>query len=256
VRGGGLPVLVPLLRSSNTETVTAAVAALRNLSIHKGNEVAIVENGGLVELKTLVSLQELPEIQCHAAGTLRNLAAEEQNVAIVEAGCLVALAEQLKDSRNVSEAVLSECSAAMAVLASHALARKQIMELYNGNFYKVLLKLTESPYPEVQYNCAGVIGHLAINESYHSVLLDGSPSSVDFLFRFMKSEEASFVHIALWIIAQFSSGNKSTRAMLRHSTLMDKVSQLRTSMTNSVEVSQLAEAAFNNLKDFPGETVL
>ena len=37
------------------------------------------------------------------------------------------------------------------------------MELYNGNFYKVLLKLTESPYPEVQYNCAGVIGHLAIN---------------------------------------------------------------------------------------------
>ena len=39
VRGGGLPVLVPLLRSSNTETVTAAVAALRNLSIHKGNEV-------------------------------------------------------------------------------------------------------------------------------------------------------------------------------------------------------------------------
>ena len=42
--------------------------------------------------------------------------------------------------------------------------------------------------------------------------------------------------------------DKSTRAMLRHSTLMDKVSQLRTSMTNSVEVSQLAEAAFNNLK--------
>lgn len=44
-----------------------------------------------------------------------------------------------------------------------ATARKQIMELYGGNFYKVLLKLTESPYSEVQYNCAGVIGHLAIN---------------------------------------------------------------------------------------------
>ena len=37
------------------------------------------------------------------------------------------------------------------------------MELYNGNFYKILIKLTESPYSEVQYNCAGVIGHLAIN---------------------------------------------------------------------------------------------
>ena len=30
---------MPLLRSRDTETVTAAVAALRNLSIHNGNEV-------------------------------------------------------------------------------------------------------------------------------------------------------------------------------------------------------------------------
>ena len=44
-----------------------------------------------------------------------------------------------------------------------ALARRQIMELFGGNFYKVLIRLTDSPYKEVQYNCAGVIGHLAIN---------------------------------------------------------------------------------------------
>ena len=105
----------------------------------------------------------------------------------------MALAEQLKDSSNVPEIVLSEVSAAMAVLASDgelslslslslsalhihhflqtlslshtcaALARKQIMELYGGNFYQVLIKLTDSAYTEVQYNCAGVIGHLAIN---------------------------------------------------------------------------------------------
>ena len=115
---------------------------------------------------------------------------------IVEAGCLVALSEQLKDSANIPEVVLSEVSAALAVLASDGeylsvslslclsvslsrphpslslshfffycteLARKQIMELYSGNFYQILIKLTESPYTEVQYNCAGVIGHLAIN---------------------------------------------------------------------------------------------
>ena len=35
--------------------------------------------------------------------------------------------------------------------------------------------------------------------------------------------------------------------MLRRSTLMDKVVELKTSR-NSVEVSQLAETAFNNLK--------
>ncbi len=37
---GGLSALIPLLKNTDSETVTAAVAALRNLSIHKGNEVS------------------------------------------------------------------------------------------------------------------------------------------------------------------------------------------------------------------------
>ena len=103
----------------------------------------------------------------------------------------MALSEQLRESANTPEAVLSEVSAAMAVLASDGkfslpppplslslspiqtfhtlcsdLARRQIMELYSGQFYKILIKLTESPYTEVQYNCAGVIGHLAINRKH------------------------------------------------------------------------------------------
>ncbi len=36
---GGLVALCPLVRSSNAETVTAAVAAVRNLSIHRENAV-------------------------------------------------------------------------------------------------------------------------------------------------------------------------------------------------------------------------
>ena len=43
----------------------------------------------------------------------------------MEAGCLVALAEQLRDSRSIPEPVLSEVSAALAVLASH---RKSLPE--------------------------------------------------------------------------------------------------------------------------------
>ena len=38
----------------------------------------IVQSGALLELKRLITQQEFPEIQCHAAGTLRNLAAENQ----------------------------------------------------------------------------------------------------------------------------------------------------------------------------------
>ena len=98
---------MPLLKSADSETVTAAVAALRNLSIHKGNEVgvvppsppsplplplplplpdasclqvAIIETGALEDLKRLVAVQDHPDIQCHSAGTLRNLAAENQTL--------------------------------------------------------------------------------------------------------------------------------------------------------------------------------
>lgn len=42
-------------------------------------------------------------------------------------------------------------------------ACKQLMSFYNGNFHKLLLKLTDSNHREVQYNCAGIIGHLAMN---------------------------------------------------------------------------------------------
>ncbi len=38
-----------------------------------------MSSGVLKDLGTLVSQQDHPEIQCHAAGTLRNLAAEEQS---------------------------------------------------------------------------------------------------------------------------------------------------------------------------------
>ena len=41
---GGLHVLVPLLKSTDVDTITAAVAALRNLSIRKGNEVRTLED--------------------------------------------------------------------------------------------------------------------------------------------------------------------------------------------------------------------
>ena len=38
-----------------------------------------------------------------------------------------------------------------------------MVSLLNGNFHKVLLNLTGSPHKDVQYNVAGVIGHLAMN---------------------------------------------------------------------------------------------
>ena len=55
-----------------------------------------------------------------------------------------------------------------------------MMLLYGGNFHKVLLKLTESPYKEVQYNCAGIIGHLAMNGSFKCIAMDKPFSIVQY----------------------------------------------------------------------------
>jgi vacuolar protein 8 len=247
VQSGGLHVLIPLLTSTDTETVTAAVAALRNLSIHKGNENLIIQSGALPELKRLLMMKDFPEIQCHAAGTLRNLAAEDQSQAVIDEGCLPALADQLQNYEGVPEMVLSEVSAALAVLAANEMARAQIMSLYDGEFYKTLIEWTDSQYSEVQYNCAGVIGHLAINTEYHSRLLGNSPSALGVIHRFMESEEQSCVHIALWITAQFSHGDTTTRTQLRQPSLLNKVQHLRTSQRNSDDIRQLAESTFGNI---------
>jgi vacuolar protein 8 len=247
VQAGGLQVLVPLLRSTDTETVTAAVAALRNLSIHKGNENMIVAGGALPELKRLLLLREQPEIQCHTAGTFRNLAAEDQSQAIVDEGCIPVLADQLQNYEGVPEAVLSEVSAALAVLAANEAARHQLMSLYDGEFHKTLVEWTESQFSEVQYNCAGIIGHIAINRQYHSRLLSGSPSVMSVIHRFMESEEPSCVHIALWITSQFSQGDTGTRTQLRQPALLDKVEQLRASQRNSEDIRQLAESTLGHI---------
>ena len=42
------------------------------------------------------------------------------------------------------------------------------MSVYEGEFYKTLIEWTESEYSEVQYNCAGIIGHIAINSRFRN----------------------------------------------------------------------------------------
>ena len=138
------------------------------------------------------------------------------------------------------------------------------------------------------------VHHLYTTAEYHKALLESKPSAMEFIMRFMQSDEPSFVHIALWIMSQFSNGGKAscmlclklsklvflslsppppppphthtlsltlpitpdtkTKATLRQSTLLNKVDMLRSSR-NSIEVSQLAETTLNNLKVLQYNTI-
>ncbi len=156
----------------------------------------------------------------------------------------------------------------------------QLKKFFAYSRFAHLLLFSRFPYPCMH------------TEEYHVALLESRPSVVDFIERFLNSGEANFVHIALWILAQFSGGGmivmcvyvvffvsvtnllalqtvcvhsmkysilglgtssfptrsgKNTRELLRRSSLFTLVEQLKTSR-NSIEVTQLAETAFNNLK--------
>jgi vacuolar protein 8 len=118
VKSGGLAPLLILIKSDSLEVSVAAVAALRNLSIHSSNAGTIVDAGFLPELGTLLDSHHCPDLQYHVAGTLRNLAAEDRVNSILESGCLSHLAGVLRDSSVVTERVLSECTVTLSALAS------------------------------------------------------------------------------------------------------------------------------------------
>ena len=62
----------------------------------------IINHGALPELRRLLAMKEYPEIQCHTAGTLRNLAAENQSqvlcVCVFMCACVCACACQCVDA--------------------------------------------------------------------------------------------------------------------------------------------------------------
>lgn len=126
VSHGGLPPLLKLLSTTSPPLLLAAVACVRNVSIHHLNESAIVAAGFLPPLIALLT-HENEEIQCHAISTLRNVAAgmeEESNrERIVDGGGItkmIAVMQEKTSSAEVSPLgwqVLSEMTAAIAVLA-------------------------------------------------------------------------------------------------------------------------------------------
>ena len=105
-----------LLRSRVPQIVLAAVACIRNISIHPSNETPIVQCGFLEPLLELL-LYDSEEIQCHAMSTLRNLVSSDENkLAVVKVGAVEKIGGLLR-LPNLALSVQSEMTACLAVLA-------------------------------------------------------------------------------------------------------------------------------------------
>ncbi|KAG4301719.1 hypothetical protein PCANB_001777 [Pneumocystis canis] len=216
VQAGGLSPLLRLLQSSFFPHVLSSVACIRNISIHPLNESPIIDALFLHPLVKLLSTSTNEEIQCHAISTLRNLAAssERNKYAIVEAGAVQKCKQLILD---VPANIQSEMTACIAVLALSDNLKGRLLSL---GVCDVLILLTNSPSIEVQGNSAAALGNLSsknknfghqkenttstVNDYYSFVNVWDEPGDGvhGYLCRFLRSDDITFQHIAVWTLLQ------------------------------------------------------
>lgn len=202
VRTNGLAPLFRLLQSDYLPLKLSSVACIRNISIHPLNESPIIDFNFVPPLIELLISTEHEEVQCHAASTLRNLAAtsERNKRIIVEAGVI----QKCKDKiLEVPLSVQSEMTACIAVLA---LSDELKGHLLNLGIADVLIPLTNSPSIEVQGNSAAALGNLSSKVSdylpFLKVWRQPEGGMQGYLTRFLESDDTTFQHIAIWTLLQ------------------------------------------------------
>lgn len=227
------------------QLILAAVACVRNISIHPRNESPIIEAGFLPPLVDLLSSGN-DEIQCHAISTVRNLAAgsgiagaedvavpdssDDNKDKIMQSGAVQKIQRlidecvgNVKDTGiwNLSWPVLSEMTACLAVLALSPRLKPTLLE---SNIVKSLIPLTHVSTPsEVQGNAAAALGNLATKTTSVKPFLQEWDSICLYLERFLEPipsstthyhevDEAAgtFQHIAMWTILQFCEKSDET----------------------------------------------
>lgn len=202
VRSNGLAALYRLLQSTYLPLTLSSVACIRNISIHPLNESPIIDFNFVPPLIDLLVSTDHEEVQCHAASTLRNLAAtsERNKRIIVEAGVIQKCKEKILD---VPLSVQSEMTACIAVLA---LSDELKGHLLNLGIADVLIPLTNSSSIEVQGNSAAALGNLSSKVSdylpFFKVWTKPEGGMQGYLRRFLESDDTTFQHIAIWTLLQ------------------------------------------------------
>ncbi|KAJ8020767.1 Vacuolar protein 8 [Holothuria leucospilota] len=239
VEFGALPHLLQIMRKCSKETLAAAVAALRNLSIHKSNEIPIVKEGFIPELGRVLREPYLWDAHCHAAGTLRNLAAGSKTKLILEQDGLDSLTAAFVESTS-PVSVQREVTAALAVIAGNADARQRLLDLGNGRVFTRLVSLAaQSTSSEVQYNSAGTLGQLTQLDIPRDVMQNNLPSMLKYLRSFLDSEETNFVHVSLWTILHLLK-DSSFKEQITTGLMRQKVQTIYETPSTLPQIKQLA----------------
>lgn len=217
VETGALAPLHHILTSCRSETLAAAAACLRNLSIHKLNEAPFIHENLVPDLCHVVCDSSNPEAQKHIAGTLRNLAVSQYVRTLIENDCVEALTFVLLDLESRIP-VLSEVTAALAVMADEDDVKYKLLHLQGGKAFSKLVTLASlSSHREIQYNSAGTLGQLALVSLPEDLKEANKKGIVLYIDKFLKSPDPSFVHVALWTLNMLLKDLFFLRAFTDHS---------------------------------------
>ncbi|XP_033727812.1 vacuolar protein 8-like [Pecten maximus] len=243
VKHGALPRLQKVLRTSHKDTLVAAVACLRNLSIHKANEVVIMANNFVIELCHVLCDSQNPEAQRHAAGILRNLAVGQYIRDLVEHDCVEALTFVLLGLETRIN-TLKEVTAALAVFADEDDVKYKLLHLHGGKVFSKLVTLASlSTQSEVQYNSVGTLGQLFLVEIPEELKTVNISGIVLYIDMFLKSPDPNFTHIALWTLVQLLKDPVFLKAFQDHS-----IEPVVVKLASTLQPSTIEELATTVLK--------
>ncbi|OWF43479.1 vacuolar protein 8-like [Mizuhopecten yessoensis] len=248
VKYGALPRLQKVLRTGHKDTLVAAVACLRNLSIHKANEVVIMTSNFVIDLCHVMCDSHNPEAQRHAAGIIRNLAVGQYIRDLIEHDCVEALTFVLLGLETRMN-TLKEVTAALAVFADEDDVKYKLLHLHGGKVFSKLVTLaTLSTQSEVQYNSVGTLGQLflvEIPEELKTVNINGIVLYID---TFLKSPDPNFIHIALWTLVQLLKDPVFLKSFQDHS-----IAPVIVKLASALQPSTIEELATTVLKKLRGE---
>ncbi|XP_074656297.1 uncharacterized protein LOC141909649 [Tubulanus polymorphus] len=201
----GLPKLKHIITYSSGDTLSAATACLQNLSINQSNEVPIICESFLPEISRILLNAENPESQRHAAGVIRNLAAGEHSRVLLNTGHIEVLCKLVLRCKSQPDPLelnlLIQVTAALAILADEEEVKLRMLAYKDGLFFTKLVDLVnKTTYSELQYNCAGIIGQLAVSDISKDLILSNSSGVLKYANEFLRRSDKSSTHIALWTL--------------------------------------------------------
>ncbi|GAB1610639.1 vacuolar protein 8-like [Argonauta hians] len=203
--GGAIEKIHEIVQSTKSEEIlNLALSCLRNLSNFEDNQVKFVSEEFLSDLGNILRDSTNPDAQHSAASIIRNLV-DGKYMKIIKLKCLAILLSVMmvpKCSLNV----LVEITGSVSILAAEEDVRYHLAQTKNGKVFQTLVSLASNPSsPELQYNCAGSLCQILIE----NIITDGQkerslPYILQYLQDFLRSNDANFIHLALWTIKKLT----------------------------------------------------